>query len=204
MKFIIYPAGAYGTNCYIVYDESSNYGFVIDPGEDGDEIINIINKKCIKIKFIILTHGHFDHTGAVNMIKNEFKIPVFINEKDNALVSGDGKNNGNLLQSSDTIIIDRFINDGEIINYGNESLKIIYTPGHTEGGISVQIGNVLFSGDTLFRSSIGRTDFKGGSYEQLIDSIKKKLLVMPDETEVYPGHGTSTTIGFERKNNPFL
>jgi glyoxylase-like metal-dependent hydrolase (beta-lactamase superfamily II) len=153
--------------------------------------------------FIILTHGHFDHTGGVNTIKKELNIPVFMNEKDSFLTSERTKKNG-IFPVSETIVIDRFVNHGETIKYGDDYLLVICTPGHTPGGITIKTGDVLFTGDTLFADSIGRTDFPGGSYEQLINSVKQELFRLPDDTKVCPGHGPSTTIGCEKRNNPFF
>lgn len=199
MKFITCPAGVYQANCYIVYDDSSNCGFIIDPGGEHDKILDLVNKHSIKIEFIILTHGHFDHTGGVNAIKGKLNIPLFMDESDSFLVSdSDGINN------TLPITIDMALKDGDTIKFGNGSLKIISTPGHTPGGITVSVSSMLFTGDTLFKDSIGRTDFPGGSYKQLKDSIKSKLFIFPDNTHVYPGHGPSTTIGYEKKYNPFV
>lgn len=203
MKFITYPAGIYQANCYIVYDESTGHGFAIDPGGDAPGIMEAADKNAVNIDFIILTHGHFDHTGAVNAIKDKLKIPVYLNEKDSFLISGEGKIS-RMLPVSEKINADRNVKDGDTIGYGNESLTVIETPGHTPGGITIYAGGALFTGDTLFEESIGRTDFPGGSNKQLIESIKQKLFVFPDLTPVYPGHGGPTTIGHEKMNNPFL
>lgn len=204
MKIITYPAGAYEANCYIVYNESDNIGFIIDPGGDTMGISEIITKTGILVKFIVLTHGHFDHTGAVNGIKSKFKVPVFMNEKDYNLVSGSDRVHSKFVPPSDAIAIDKFLNDGNIIDFGSNNLEVIETPGHTPGGITIRVDNALFSGDTLFFNSIGRTDFPGGSYEQIICSVRQRLFAFPDDTAVYPGHGPSTTIGIEKKCNPFF
>jgi glyoxylase-like metal-dependent hydrolase (beta-lactamase superfamily II) len=203
MKFITYPAGIYQSNCYIVYDESTGSGFIIDPGGDAAEIIEASVKNSININFIILTHGHFDHTGAVNTIKEMLKIPVYMNERDSYLVSG-GNMISRMLPVSDKILVDRYINDGDIIQYGSENLTIIETPGHTPGGVTIFTAGSLFTGDTLFEESIGRTDFPGGSLEQIRSSVTQKLFIYPDSTPVYPGHGGFTTIGHEKVYNPFL
>lgn len=204
MKHITYPAGVYQANCYIIYDEKSMKGIIIDPGGETEEIEKLVNDEGIDPQFILLTHGHFDHTGAVNHIKAAFNIPVYMNEKDLFLVSGNEKKKASFLPASDLINIDRYVKDGDVIEYGNENVRILETPGHTPGGISVSTGGCLFSGDTLFYGSVGRTDLPGGSHEQLIESIKSKLMVLDDDTFVYPGHGPSTTIGREKRNNPFL
>lgn len=203
MKFITYPAGIYQANCYIVYDEVSGDGFIIDPGGDASGIAKILDAYSVKPLFMILTHGHFDHTGGVNELKNIFSIPAYINEGDNYLVAG-GDKKYEPLPLTEPIMINKFVRDGDILYYGNETLCIIDTPGHSPGGITINTGGVLFTGDTLFKNSIGRTDLPGGSFELISDSIKRKLLVFPDETSVYPGHGQPTTIGFEKRYNPFF
>lgn len=203
MKFIAYPAGIYQANCYIVYDDSTGDGFIIDPGGSPEEIIKIIEKNSVKVNFIILTHGHFDHTGGVNSIKSALNIPVFINIKDDYLISGDSKGSKSLPVSK-KVDIDRYVEDGDTIKYGSEILKIIETPGHTPGSITVSAGGVLFTGDTLFEGSVGRTDLPGGSYEQIKASILQKIFTFPDGTCAYPGHGPSTTVGYEKRNNPYV
>lgn len=203
MNFIVKPAGVYQANCYIVYDEKTMKGFIIDPGGDGADILDIMMNKGITAEFIILTHGHFDHTGAVNELKRELNIPVHMNERDLCFVSGDG-NSKRLPPYSEKIGIDKLIADGDILRYGDETLNIIETPGHTMGSIAVCTCGCLFTGDTLFAGSVGRTDLPGGSQAALEKSIKSKLMVFPDETRVYPGHGPSTTIGYERVENPYL
>ncbi|HBM81955.1 MAG TPA: MBL fold metallo-hydrolase, partial [Clostridiaceae bacterium] len=173
--------------------------FIIDPGGDAPEIIKLIKENSIKANFIILTHGHFDHTGGVNYIRNLLKIPVLMNKKDFKFVSGAFKTLP-YLPESDIITVDGFVKEEDIIQFGNEWASIIETPGHTPGGISIKIQNCIFSGDTLFKDSIGRSDFPGGSSEDMINSLENKLFIYPDETVVYPGHGMKTTIGNEKKN----
>lgn len=204
MKHITYPAGVYQANCYIIYDEKSMKGIIIDPGGEAEDIEKLVNDKGIAPQFILLTHGHFDHTGAVNDLKAAFNIPVYMNERDSFLVSGNEKRKVSFLPASDLINIDRYVKDGDVLEYGDENARILETPGHTPGSISVSAGGCIFSGDTLFYGSVGRTDLPGGSHEQLIESIKSKLMVLDDGTFVYPGHGPSTTIGREKRNNPFL
>lgn len=202
MEIITYPAGIYGANCYIVYDMVKNEGFIIDPGGDAGDILNLVSSKNIDIKFIILTHGHFDHTGGVNEIRKALCIPVYVNARDEDLLTGKVLNAFSV--KSEPVIFDGFVGDGEKKEYGDEELTVLETPGHTPGGISIRVKDAVFTGDALFCGSIGRTDMPGGSEDELKDSIHKKLLVLPDSTVVYPGHGPSTTIGAEKKHNPFL
>jgi len=204
MKFIRYPAGIYQANCYIVYDEITKDGFIIDPGGDADDILDLLNVNDIKANFILLTHGHFDHTGGVNAIKEKLHIPVYINENDNNLVSTDDEKSPSIIPISDAIKIDSLIKHGDNIKFGQSELFVIETPGHTPGGVSIRIKDTIFTGDTLFAGSVGRSDLPGGSHDILIESIKERLFVLPDDTKVYPGHGPSSTIGKEKKYNPFF
>lgn len=199
MKINIIPAGIYDANCYILEDEASNECAVIDPGGSSDILINEVEKIDGIVKFILLTHGHADHTGAVMELRNEYKCPVYIHEKDFELINrctdvyGRPEENG-----------DKFIKDGDIISFGAINIKVLETPGHTPGGLCFLIENTVFTGDTLFYGSIGRTDFAGGDYSTLISSINEKLLPLPEDTVVFPGHGHKSSIGFEKKRNPYL
>lgn len=201
MKISRMPLGAYAANSYIVMDENTKDALIIDPGDDYLSIKQYINKLGINLKYIFITHGHADHTGAVAELRNLYKIPVCMNEKDECLIMngeymfGNPKNCG---------AADIKIKDNDTFEIGDMKLKCIETPGHSEGGMCFLIDNVVFTGDTLFQSSIGRTDFIGGNFDTIIDSIKTKLLTLPDETIVLPGHGSETTIGNEKMYNPFL
>ncbi|MDF2504208.1 MBL fold metallo-hydrolase [Clostridium sp.] len=199
MKINIIPAGIYDANCYILIDEVTNEAAVIDPGGDAQMLINNIKASQAEVKMILLTHGHADHTGAVSELRNEFGCSVYINEKDSELIDKNVPIYGNKDENGD-----KFLNEGDIIKFGNYEIKCIETPGHTPGGMCFLIGNTIFTGDTLFHRSIGRTDFKGGDFGAIISSIKNKLLTLPEDTIVYPGHGPKSSIGFERNNNPFL
>lgn len=205
MKVIRIPVGIYAANCYIVYSESTKDGIVVDPGGDVDDILKIVEENNLKIKYIVLTHGHADHIGGVIGLRNALNIPVMIHECDGEILVDGNKNLSNIMAMG-TIEInsDILIKGGEIIEFGDLNAEIIHTPGHTFGGISIKIEDSIITGDTLFAGSIGRTDLLGGDYNTIIDSIKNKIMVYPDETIVYPGHGPSSTIGKERVLNPFL
>jgi hydroxyacylglutathione hydrolase len=179
------------TNCYVVGCEETKEAVVIDPGaqseRETEKILDFIKEKCLQIKYIINTHGHSDHVLGNTSIKEATGAPILIHESDASRVKADRK-----------------LFDGDTLRIGCLKLVVLHTPGHTKGGISLLGDKVVFTGDTLFSGAIGRTDFPGGSYEELIRSIRTKLLPLPDSFKVYPGHESPTTIGKEKKNNPFL
>ncbi|WP_373844697.1 MBL fold metallo-hydrolase [Clostridium sp.] len=199
MKIESLVVGSYGTNCYILIDEGSLQCAVIDPGGDALQIIKALDDSKCKVKYILLTHGHIDHTGAVAEIKNKYNAPIAISEKDYKMMQQGAFVYGNI--GNDAPI---YIEDNQVFEIGDIKLKAVYTPGHTPGGVSFITDKVIFSGDTLFQSSIGRTDFPGGDFETIIDSIKTKIMVLPDETVVLSGHGPQTFVGEEKMHNPFL
>lgn len=205
MEYIRIPAGIYEANCYIIYSKNLLEGIVIDPGGDEDKILDFINEKNISIKYIVLTHGHGDHIGGVKELTKRLNLPLLIHEDDLELVKDATLNLSNIMAMGPTELEpDAFLKDGESIEFGDLVGEIIHTPGHTKGGISIKVGNYLFTGDTLFQGSIGRTDLQGGDFNTIINSIKNKLLILPEDTIVLPGHGGESTIGRERLTNPFL
>lgn len=201
MKITRIPVGAYQANCYIVIDEDTNEALVIDPGDDFEIIKREIDRLNINVKYIFLTHGHADHTSAVKKLKDYLNCSVCINEKDEEFI----KNNAYMFGTVEEFgVADTKIKEEDTFNIGNMKLSCIETPGHTLGGMCFLIDNVVFTGDTLFEGSIGRTDFQGGDFNTIIDSIKNKLLVLPEDTVVLPGHGLESNIGKEKRYNPFL
>jgi len=205
LKLIRIPAGIYAANCYIVYCETTKEGIVIDPGGDIDDILGVIKENNLKIKYIVLTHGHGDHIGGVGELKNALGTLIMIHEEDRDMLIDGSKNLSKIMaMGSVEIEPDRLLKDGDIIEFGEEKAEIIHTPGHTRGGICLKIGDNIITGDTLFAGSIGRTDLLGGDFETIISSIKEKIMIYPEKTQIFPGHGPSSTIGKERVTNPFL
>ncbi|MCQ9206745.1 MAG: MBL fold metallo-hydrolase [Omnitrophica bacterium] len=196
-----FVVGMLETNCYLVYSKGQNTGFLIDPGLYDKRIKNTIEKEGIRIKNIINTHGHADHTGG----NKEFGYPVLIHEYDNELLKNPPKELAFFADmASPAVPASGLLKDKDIIKEGEIELEVIHTPGHTPGGICLKMGERIFTGDTLFRDGVGRTDFDYGSEKDLLNSIQGRLMVFGDETKILPGHGPGSTIGHERRNNQFL
>jgi len=181
--------GMYQANCYILGCDKTNEGLVIDPGDEVSRIVNEITKNGLNIRYILITHGHIDHIGAAKELKNMIKVPVLIHSLD-----APGLN----------FPPDGHLQDGQEIQVGRYNISAIHTPGHSPGGMCFYAPGAVFTGDTLFAGSIGRTDFTGGNHNQLIEGVRKKIFPLGDGLRVYPGHGLATTIGNERLTNPFF
>lgn len=191
------------SNCYIVSE--GNEAIVIDPGGDAELILAKLNELKTKLIYIVNTHGHIDHIEANNKIKSATGAKILIHKKDAQMLTNGWMNlSAFFCKKTVSCSADRLLEDGDDIEISNLKLKVIHTPGHTEGGICLLGDSFVFTGDTLFESGIGRTDLPGGSYQTLIDSITKHLLVLKETTIIYPGHGDTSTIGQEKANNPFL
>ncbi len=196
--------GAIETNCFVAADSETLEGVVIDPGEEAGKILRVIDENKIKVKYIILTHGHYDHIGAVEEIKIKTGAKLLAHKEDNIFMEHPELNGSSLFgDGTDKVSADKYIAGDDIIRAGKMELKVIHTPGHTPGGICLLTGKHLFSGDTLFYGSIGRTDFPHANHEEMLKSLEK-LMKLDDDVRVYPGHGEMTTIGFERRKNPFI
>ena len=205
MYFHKLTLGALGTNCYILADNATKMALVIDAPDRPDMILDFLTEKGYTLSGIVLTHGHYDHIQALADLKAKTNAPILIHKNGVKFLND---SNYNLCHCAglnwSPIEADKLLEDGDTISLGLTSLKVLHTPGHTSDGICLYTDNILISGDTLFCQSIGRTDFPTGNLKQLINSIKEKILPLPNDTTVYPGHGPATTIGEERKGNPYL
>lgn len=205
MIFDTLPTGPLDVNCYIVGCEITRKAAVVDPGGDVDRILALLAKHHLQVEWIINTHGHFDHIGGNRQLVEKTGAELMIHHADRSLLARGGEHAAAFGLSTDSSPEpSRELAHGDILKLGELSFQVIHTPGHSPGGICLLINDVLIVGDTLFAGSIGRTDLPGGDYQLLINNIKQKLLVLPDTTRVYPGHGPMTTIGLEKQQNPFL
>jgi len=207
MKIKTLIVGPIETNCYLVYCSETKEGAVIDPGDEAEKIINSIDNLGISIKYIINTHGHHDHIKANKQVKNVTGAEILIHASDASMLTDPSKNLSHYMgQNITNLAADRELSDGDLIKFGNITLKVLHTPGHTPGCISLlsTTEKICFTGDTLFNGSVGRTDLPGGNYKTLINSLKEKLVRLSNEVKIYPGHGPSSSIGEEKAINPFL
>ncbi|MFH1372629.1 MAG: MBL fold metallo-hydrolase [bacterium] len=207
MKLQTIVVGPFEVNCYLYLDEASGDAVLIDPGGDEASILRTVSSSAAHVRAILLTHGHGDHIAAVGAVKEELKVPLYV-----------GRPDGDMLTKPSELVTmfygrevtsppaDHFVGDEQLLTIGSISLRVLSTPGHTLGGVCYldEREGILFTGDTLFCGSIGRTDFPGGSFDQLIESIRSRILSLPDEVVCLPGHGPKTTVGAERTSNPFL
>ncbi len=203
----ILPVGMLQCNCSIFGDEQSREAIVIDPGDNIDQILAILAKHSLKVKAIVITHAHVDHIGGAAKLKVATGAPVHMNQNDQVLYDGIAVQAGWLgMKTPERTEIDTAAREGDTLSLGGASFHVLETPGHTQGSISIWIPeeNKLIAGDTLFRDSIGRTDLPGGDSQQILRSIHTKLLTLPEDATVVPGHGPNTTIGREKERNPFL
>jgi glyoxylase-like metal-dependent hydrolase (beta-lactamase superfamily II) len=202
MRLVVGPLQV---NCFIVADERTKEAIVIDPGDDAQDILRLVGDKGLKVKYIVNTHAHFDHVSANKALKEATGAELLVHEGDApflAAVSQNAKLFGMTAPSSPPA--DRYVKHGDSITAGDITLKVLHTPGHSPGGISLLGDGFVFTGDALFENSIGRTDLPGGDLMTLINAIREHLMTLPDETKVFCGHGPATTIGAERQENPFL
>ena len=207
MNITCMPSGALGVNTYLAVDEGTKEGFIVDPGGHNPKLTEKVKSDGVDRKYIILSHGQSDHICGVNDHMKDFPdAKVVAYEAERPMLEDARLNQSTMFGTPQTVSADIWVKDGDELKLGDHTLKFMHTPGHTPGGMCVYIADehVLFSGDTLFCQSIGRTDFPGGSFRDLADAVHNKLFVLPDDTTVLPGHMGATTIGFEKGNNPFV
>ena len=197
--------GPVATNCYVVADKQEGVGAIIDPGEEPAKIMDVVNKLSVEIAYIINTHGHIDHIGANGRVKELTGAPIMIHEADAGMLTSADRNLSTLMGCEITSPgPDRILGEGNTIMFGSIKLEVAHTPGHSPGSVCLLGDGLVFSGDTMFFDSIGRTDFPGSSYEDIMNSIKEVLLPLDDDVTVYPGHGPWGRMGEIRVVNPFL
>lgn len=207
MIFEILVVGPLAVNCFVLGCEETREGVVVDAGDDATRIIAAVERHGLHIGQVINTHGHFDHVGANRMVMERFKSQLLIHEADRALLARASAVAGSYgIIGENSPQPDGFLSDGMEIAFGKRILKVLHTPGHTPGGCCLYIEDekTIITGDTLFADSIGRTDLPGGSHEQLLKSVQTKLFTLPDDVVAYPGHGPKTTIGHEKRHNPYF
>ncbi len=192
--------GSLSNNCYLIYSDKTKKSFLIDCSDPVSPIKEFLKENKLTLDFIALTHGHFDHIGGLS----EFDVPFYIHAQDKDFLSQTKLNGSAFFSASIIVEQEPFLYEKSALFFEGHALDIIHTPGHTPGSVSLKLGDWLFSGDTLFNHSIGRTDIPLASETVLLDSIREKLIILPDNTIVYPGHGSLTTIGEEKTQNPFL
>jgi glyoxylase-like metal-dependent hydrolase (beta-lactamase superfamily II) len=203
----ILRVGPLQCNCSVIGDETSHEAMVIDPGDDVQEVLDLIRKHNLQVKQIVITHAHIDHVGGAMKLRTATGAPILLNQNDYALLKMlDAQAAWIGMPSPGKVDIDRSVGTGETVSAGSLTADILHTPGHTEGSICLYFAadKKLIAGDTLFAGSIGRTDLPGGSMQKILHSLHDTVLALPDETLVVPGHGPLTTIGEERETNPFL
>ena len=203
----ILRVGPLQCNCSVIGDETSHEAMVIDPGDDVQEVLDLIRKHHLQVKQIVITHAHIDHVGGAMKLRTATGAPILLNQNDYALLKMlDAQAAWIGMPSPGKVDIDRSVTTGETVSAGSLTADILHTPGHTEGSICLYFAadKKLIAGDTLFAGSIGRTDLPGGSMQKILHSLHHTVLALPDETLVVPGHGPLTTIGEERETNPFL
>lgn len=207
MKILAYPNGIFGATTYLVYDEKTLEGLIIDCTSSIEEIEKEAKKQNIKLKYILITHGHFDHVYCVAKMKEKFPSALVMMNKDDMPLLNQVPMQCSMAGMDEIKVpcIDGLLDENsKNLTLGDKEIKIIHTKGHSKGGVCYLIDNVLFSGDTLFKGSIGRCDLFGGDYKEIEDSIKNKLFILDENIIVYPGHGEKTTIGYEKKYNPYF
>lgn len=202
-QFVVGPVM---TNCYFAVQTDTAEALVVDPGDEAERLIGKLKERGLSVAAVLLTHGHFDHASAARQVADAFGAPIYAHELEKETLEEPQINLSIMNGAREAYGADRYVGDGDVLELAGFSVQVIATPGHTRGGCCYYIEKerAIFVGDTLFCGSVGRTDFPGGNARELLTSIKERLLTLPGETDVYPGHNETTTIGWERMNNPFL
>ena len=205
LQLKVFRTGELRVNAYLVFDEQTKEGFLVDCPAPIDEYSDFIVKKGLNMKFLVITHGHYDHIDGLKDFLQKFQIPFYIGEKDSSMLVNPMEN-GSLMGGNSVVIQKKpeFLTEGQKIPFANQNLEIIETSGHSRGGICIKFMDWLFSGDTLFYHTVGRTDLPFSDFEELQKSIKEKIFILNPKIIVYPGHGKKTSVGEEIKNNPFF
>ena len=205
LKIVMIPVGMLEVNSLLAYDSESLEGILIDPGDEPETISSAVCRLGVRLELIVLTHGHGDHLGAVDVLRDEFSLPVAIGRLDGEMLVDPALNLSSAFGASLSMKpADRLLDEGDRVAAGPCSFEVLHTPGHTKGSISLKAAGDVIVGDLIFCGSVGRTDLPGGSFDLLLRSIREKILTLPDDTRLYPGHGPFTTVGRERTSNPFL
>jgi hydroxyacylglutathione hydrolase len=204
----VIPVGMLQCNCYVLGDEATGDAIVIDPGDDIERVQQILTRHSLKPKYIVATHAHIDHVGGIEKLARATGAAVMMHQADLPLYQNLAAQAAWLgVRPPNAIDVDQFLREGDRVVWGSRALEVLHTPGHSPGSLCLHLrgdDERVFSGDTLFAASIGRTDLWGGSYPEILKSIEAKLLALPENTPVFPGHGPATSIGEERQSNPFL
>ena len=199
--------GPLGTNCYIIWDRETRKAAIVDPGGDEDVIANEASSLDLAVEWILITHGHPDHCFCAGALASGYDARIGMHPADIERMRAEGLEIASMFYDVSTYVEftpTDLLSDGQVITIGESEVRVLHTPGHSQGGVCFVTDAGVFCGDTIFAGSIGRTDFPGGSFEQIIDSIKTRILTLEDSTRLYPGHGPATTVGEERKSNPFV
>lgn len=206
MKVERFVTGIISTNCYLAINEETKQTVVIDPAASPSSLMGHLKAEGLKVEAILLTHGHFDHIMGIDGFLKEYPVPVYVHEDDEKVMNDPRLNQSSTYTAGYTFSRAQYLRDRQTLDLAGYKFEVIHTPGHTWGGCCYYIAseNVLFSGDTLFQCSVGRTDFETSSTSDLMHSVREKLMKLPDETHVYPGHMGETMIGYEREHNPFI